>query len=280
MNAAEVWLQTVGLAALVALALMSAGLLAVGVGHLAERPFTPRQRRIGAVALLGLGLGLLPVGLPLALVVPAGLNVLVGAAAAAWLWGRGGAERLAGLLLVLLALNALQVFAFGDVVAERQSLVAALIRLCMGLTLLHAAGRRSAEASRVARERFMRLTEHSHQGVAVVRGEQLLYANPALLRIYGLNSLEDVRTLWRDATMPEAEAPSAERAIASCCRRTAARRLDRASASASTARRSGCASRPGVSTGTAMRPSRWSSATRPRSTTPPRRCCTRPPMTS
>ena len=147
LNAPDRWLQTAGLATLVALALLSAGLLAVGVGHLAERPFTPRQRRIGAVALLGLGLVLLPVGLPLALVVPAGLNVLVGAAAAAWLWGRGGAERLAGLLLVLLALNALQVFAFGDVVAERQSLVAALIRLCMGLTLLHAAGRRSADPS-------------------------------------------------------------------------------------------------------------------------------------
>lgn len=205
LNAPARGLQTVGLAALVAVALLSAGLLTVGVGHLAERPFSPRQRRIGAIVLLVAGLVLLPLGVPLALGVPAALNLLVGAAAAAWLWGRGGAERLAGILLVMLALNAMQVFVFGDTAAERQSFVAALIRLCMGLTLLHAAGRRSAEASRVARERFMRLTEHSHQGVAVVRGEQLLYANPALLRIYGLNSLDEVRTLWRDATMPEAE---------------------------------------------------------------------------
>ena len=171
LNAPDRWLQTVGLAALVAVALLSAGLLTVGVGHLAERPFSARQRRIGAIALLAAGLVLMPLGVPLALIVPAALNLLVGAAAAAWLWGRGGAERLAGILLVVLALNAVQVFVFGDTAAERQSFVAALIRLCMGLTLLHAAGRRSAEASRVARERFMRLTEHSHQGVAVVRGE-------------------------------------------------------------------------------------------------------------
>ena len=80
-----------------------------------------------------------------------------------------------------------------------------VLRLGIALALLHAAGRRSAEASQLARERFERLTEHSHQGVAVIRGEQMLYANPALLRIYGLASLQEVRTLWREATMPEAE---------------------------------------------------------------------------
>jgi hypothetical protein len=42
LSAPEPWLQTVGLAALVAVALMSAGLLTVGVGHLADRPFSPR----------------------------------------------------------------------------------------------------------------------------------------------------------------------------------------------------------------------------------------------
>ena len=62
LNAPERWLQTAGLAGLVAVALLSAGLLAVGVGHLAERPFTPRQRRLGALALLGVGLVLMPVG--------------------------------------------------------------------------------------------------------------------------------------------------------------------------------------------------------------------------
>ena len=205
LNAAEPWLRMAGLVALIAVALLSAGLLAIGAGHLAERSFDARQRRRGAIALLVIGAALLPLGPTWALSIAALFNVLVGAVAAAWLWGRGGAERLCGVLLVLLGLNQFQVVVLGEEMIERQSLMGALIRLGMGLALLHAAGRRSAEASRVARERFMRLTEHSHQGVAVVRGEQLLYANPAMLRIYGLNSLEEVRTLWREATMPESE---------------------------------------------------------------------------
>ncbi|WP_341891754.1 EAL domain-containing protein [Variovorax sp. YR752] len=198
-------LRTAGLVTLVAVALLSAGLIAMGVGHLADRPFTRRRQRLGTAVLAVIGLGLLPLGAPFALAMPALLNLLVGAAAAAWLWGRGGAERISGLLLVLLALNQFQIFFFGDAVIERQSLAGALLRMGIGLALLHAAGRRSAEASLQARERFTRLTEHSHQGVAVVRGERLLYANPAMLRIYGLNSLDEVHTLWREATMPEAE---------------------------------------------------------------------------
>lgn len=202
---AEPALRIAGLVVLVAVALFSAGLIVIGVSYLADRPFTRRQQRIGGAVLAITGLGLLPLGAPFALAVPALLNLLVGAAAAAWLWGRGGAERISGLLLVLLALNQFQIFFFGDAVIERQSLTGALLRIGIGLALLHAAGRRSAEASLQARERFMRLTEHSHQGVAVIRGEQMLYANPAMLRIYGLKSLEEVRTLWRDATMPATE---------------------------------------------------------------------------
>lgn len=194
-----------GLLAIVAVALFSSGLIAMGVSHLADRPFSRRQQRAGAVLLALAGLGLLPLGSPYALALPALVNLLVGIAAAAWLWGRGGAERLSGLLLVLLSFNQFQIFLFGEAMVERQSLVGAMLRMGIGLALLHAAGRRSAEASLQARERFTRLTEHSHQGVAVIRGEQMLYANPAMLRIYGLNSLEEVRTLWRDATMPAAE---------------------------------------------------------------------------
>ena len=46
---------------------------------------------------------------------------------------------------------------------------------------LAAQGVPEAEAeSRRLRENFRRMTEHSHQGVAVIRGEQMLYTNPAL----------------------------------------------------------------------------------------------------
>ncbi|TXC67167.1 diguanylate cyclase [Piscinibacter aquaticus] len=194
-----------GLAVLVGVAMVSAGLILMGVGYLADRPLTRREQRIAALVLAVGALALLPLGLPQAAVTPVLLNGLLAAAALVWLWPRGGAERLSGVLLVLLALNALQVFALGPGVAERQLATGMLLRAGITLALLHAAGRRSAEASRLARLRFERLTEHSHQGVAVIRGEQMLYANPALLRIYGLKSLDEVRTLWREATMPEAE---------------------------------------------------------------------------
>lgn len=194
-----------GLLALTAAGLFSAGLLAMGVSYLADRPFTPRQQRAGAVVLAVCGLALLPLGSPYALVLPALGHLLVGIAAAAWLWPRGGAERLSGLLLVLLSLNQFQIFVIGEAAAPQQSFAGAMLRMGIGLALLHAAGRRSAEVSLQARERFTRLTEHSHQGVAVVRGEEVLYANPAMLRIYGLNSLEEAHALWRDATMPSAE---------------------------------------------------------------------------
>lgn len=194
-----------GLTCLMAAALFSAGLIAMGVSYLADRPLSRRRQQVGAALLALCGLGLLPLGSPAALAVPASINLLVGVAASAWLWGRGGAERVSGLLLVLLSLNQFQIFTFGDAAVERQSLLGAMLRMGIGLALLHAAGRRSAEASLQARERFTRLTEHSHQGVAVVRGEQVLYANPAMLRIYGLSSLEQAHALWRDATMPQAE---------------------------------------------------------------------------
>ncbi len=205
MRASPAPLNLVALGLLLLVALFSAGLILMSVAYLADRPLSRRDQRIGAVVLALGALALLPLGEPQALVVPALLNGLLGAAALLWLWRRGGAERLAGALLVLLSLNALQVFAFGHAVIERQMVAGMVLRLGITLALLHAAGRRSAEASQLARERFERLTEHSHQGVAVIRGEQMLYANPALLRIYGLASLQEVRTLWREATMPEAE---------------------------------------------------------------------------
>lgn len=205
LQASQPWLRSAALLVLVVLALLSAGLLAVGVGHLAGRPADARRLKLGALLLFAAALALPLLGPQLALAAVALLNLAVGAAAAVWLWRRGGAQRLAGVLLVALALNQFQFVLLGEGGGERASFITAALRMAVGLTLLHAAVRLSAEASRVARERFMRLTEHSHQGVAVVRGEQLLYANPAMLRIYGLNSLQEVHTLWREATMPESE---------------------------------------------------------------------------
>jgi diguanylate cyclase (GGDEF)-like protein/PAS domain S-box-containing protein len=86
-----------------------------------------------------------------------------------------------------------------------QASIASVLRVTLGLVLLYAAVGRSATESERLRENFRRMTEMSHQGVAVIRGERMLYANPALLRIYGLDRLEDAPVNWRDATMPTEE---------------------------------------------------------------------------
>ena len=46
------------------------------------------------------------------------------------------------MLLVLLSLNALQVFVFGHAAVERQMVAGMVLRLGIALALLHAAGRR------------------------------------------------------------------------------------------------------------------------------------------
>jgi len=192
-----------GAGALALIAALALALLAIGVAHLANRPLGRTARRV-LVALLLLGsLVLGAIDVRLVQNGGAALNVAIGLAACVWLWPLGRAERLSGVLLVLVGLNQFEFVWPGAL--ESRAASAAVLRLLLGLTLLHAAGRRSAADALLARDRFMRLTEHSHQGVAVVRGEQLLYANPALLRIYGLRSLDEVHTLWRDATMPAEE---------------------------------------------------------------------------
>lgn len=201
--------RLLGLALIVAIALASVCLVGLGVAYLARRP--PPRARLPALALglLLLGAALVGLGEQPALATVVVLHLAVALVAAWALWPQGRAERLSALLLVAMSLNHFQFVVLGAESAERQAALGALLRLLLGLALLHAAVRRSAQESRRARDRLGRLTEHSHQGMAVVRGEHLLYANPALLRIYGLNSLDEVHTLWRDATMPAAERESA-----------------------------------------------------------------------
>lgn len=201
--------RLLGLALIVAIALASVCLVGLGVAYLARRPPPHARLPVLAAGLLLLGAALVPLGMQPALGTVVVLHLAVALVAAWALWPQGRAERLSGLLLVAMSLNHFQFVVLGAESAERQAALGAVLRLLLGLALLHAAVRRSAQESRRARDRLGRLTEHSHQGMAVVRGEHLLYANPALLRIYGLNSLDEVHTLWRDATMPASERESA-----------------------------------------------------------------------
>nr|WP_254704929.1 sensor domain-containing diguanylate cyclase [Pseudomonas corrugata] len=167
---------------------MSLVSLAAGLRELIGRP-------VSCVQCLGIGLALTPAFL--ATLLGFGLettqgffaccNVVLGLSALRWLWNQGRTERLVGVLLVLLGLNQFTYAVGGETLLAQQASVAAGLRLVLGIGLLHAAlYRASIESSRL-REQLHYLTEHSHQGVAVIRGNHVLYANAALLRIYGVS---------------------------------------------------------------------------------------------
>jgi diguanylate cyclase (GGDEF)-like protein/PAS domain S-box-containing protein len=196
--------HAVGGAALVAAFTLYDLLLALGVSHLAGRPMRgPRVVALASILLL-LHLSLLALDEPAAQGINASVQVAIGALALFWLWRFGGAERLSGVLLVLIGLNQYSFLFLGHAGIEWQSGAGTLLRAGLGLALLYAALFRSAADARRMRDRFMQMTDNSHQGVSVVRGEELLYANPAQLRIYGAKSVEDFGASFRNATIPEA----------------------------------------------------------------------------
>jgi diguanylate cyclase (GGDEF)-like protein len=209
MRQPQPWLQWLGTIMVVTASALYITLVIVGSARLAG--FVPTRRRIALMvaALLGVGLILVQINPRMAQALSASLHIAAGMVALGWLWWLGAGERLVGVLLVLVGANQFIFVVAGESGLGVQLTIAAVLRLTLGLSLLHAAVTRSLDESRRLRQRFQQLTERSHQGVAVVQGEALSYANPALLRIYGLSSLAEVNTLWRDATLPESERAAA-----------------------------------------------------------------------
>jgi diguanylate cyclase (GGDEF)-like protein/PAS domain S-box-containing protein len=197
--------RIVGTVLVVLVSALYVAFLMLGSARLAG--FTPSRRQsLGAIGvLLFIGVLLMQIDPRLAQALSATLHVAAGMVALGWLWQRGAGERLVGILLVLVGANQYIFVVTGEAGLGVQLAIAGVLRLILGLTLLHTAVTRSLDESRKLRQRFQQLTERSHQGVAVVQGEELTYANPALLRIYGLSSLAEVDQLWRDATMPASE---------------------------------------------------------------------------
>ena len=203
----------VGQLMMLAIGISSLTLLLIGIAQLSGR--SPSRR---AIALTVLGL-LLLTGPALAFdgrlaqALGAALHVLVGVLALVWLWELGRVDRLSGALLVLVGLNQFTWVVFGDPSLGWQASVGTALRLMLGLALLHAAITRSVAEARRVRDRFMQMAERSHQGVAVMLGEQMKYANPALRRIYGMASDGPIEppgdATWREATMPSADRTAA-----------------------------------------------------------------------
>ncbi len=87
-----------------------------------------------------------------------------------------------------------------------------LVLALLGMGLLYVNTRHRARHTARLRDQFMHLIERSHQGVAVMQGETMKYANPALRRMYGLpeqGAPQPAGGTFRDATMPEAERAAA-----------------------------------------------------------------------
>jgi diguanylate cyclase (GGDEF)-like protein len=110
----------------------------------------------------------------------------VGTLATRWLWHTGSAMRLAGPLLIGLALSQLPLIVFGEQGLTPNLVLATLLRASIGAVFgLSALDGALREAGKLA-ARFQLLTEHAQQGVVVTDGARILYANPAVRRIYGM----------------------------------------------------------------------------------------------
>jgi diguanylate cyclase (GGDEF)-like protein/PAS domain S-box-containing protein len=199
----------IALGGLVVMAGLSLMLWIVGVSRLAGLPLSAKQIWLGAVALVAVGGAVVAIHPRAGQAVSAILTAFAGVVALVWLRRAGVAERMAGAAMVLLGLNQFIFVAHGEAGVQWQAGIATTLRVVLGLALFYAAAQRSRSEAGRARNQFIDIIERSHQGVAVMQGEEMKYANPALLRIYGLppEGGPQIATgpKWRDATMPEDE---------------------------------------------------------------------------
>ncbi|MCP5285100.1 MAG: EAL domain-containing protein [Burkholderiaceae bacterium] len=182
--------------------------LVMGCAGLAGRDLGRMGRWLFLGLLVGLG-ALLGRGVHLPMLASALLHVVAGALATRWLWHGGLTDRLVGLLIVALGASQLITVFGGLATAEWQATVTAVVRLALGLCLIDAAMRRIARRAQSAQERFARLIERSHQGLGIMRGETVLYMNPAACRIYGVRDVGEFASRWRDATIPSSDRAAA-----------------------------------------------------------------------
>jgi len=122
-----------------------------------------------------------------------GLVLGLGAMLSAWLlWQQGSSQaRWVGVCFVAAGL----VHATGPLLDPLGRSVltyglGAIVQLVLSLALILLSLERAHAQARLQAERFTRLAERSLQGLVVLRGRQLLYANPAALTMFGYTELQ------------------------------------------------------------------------------------------
>ena len=118
-----------------------------------------------------------------------------GLLATVWMWRTSAMERLVGPLLILLGASQLPLILYAQDGLSLNLFLATSLRTAIGCVFMFAALDRAGREIRKLYARFQLLTEHSLQGVVVINGERVLYANPAALAIYGKASLDSLQLL-------------------------------------------------------------------------------------
>jgi diguanylate cyclase (GGDEF)-like protein len=185
-------------------------LMVVGVGHLSAH-------RISRGWIMALFLGLATFNATaLFLQTPvwahafsAVVNTMVGMACTYWLFRNNphapSSEKWIGPLLITLGLNQFIFVAVQEEGVAVQATVGSLLRVTLGLVLLYAAMQRTNAKARQAEQKLGYLKERMLQGILIVRNSQVLYANPACLKIYGVLQMQNLTLDTIFESIPRAE---------------------------------------------------------------------------
>lgn len=177
-------------------AVLSIVLLAVGVAQLHDRPLPPRWVAAGSIVLILLYAVVAFIRPESAATLLAITFLFISLPVARKLVIGPGPEKIAGVLLLLNALVWFMLPIWGFAVFSYQSVAVAVVRLGLGLALIYACLRRSAIAAERMSRQFERLTEGSHQGIVVIQNGQVAYMNPELMRMFHLESIDQIPADW------------------------------------------------------------------------------------
>jgi diguanylate cyclase (GGDEF)-like protein/PAS domain S-box-containing protein len=201
----QAW-QAAGTATIVFAQVVYTGLMVLGIARLSRWAVLRREWLVLSLLMSLAGVAALVSGQEVLVATLAPIfNTLVGAVATRRLWHHVTAERWVGPLLLVLGATQLAPLLYPDAGLLWQLSLGTVLRVALGLALVYATLERSTEATRGLRGRLQHLVEHSHQGMLVRDGDELLYANAAVLAIFGHARQQDLQLDASERILPPQE---------------------------------------------------------------------------